>query len=481
MDALRFHTFGFSYAEAAAPVLFGVDWAVPRGAFALLEGPTGSGKTTLLRCAHPVLAPTGTRSGQVDVMDVPWDRLHARRERACAVAYVGQHPAEQLVCDSVWHEMAFGLENEGVDQDEMRRRVAEVAHFFGIEPWFHRACDQLSGGQQQILNLASALCLQPQLLLLDEPTAQLDPVAASQFAHALFRINRELGITVVVATHDALVLRPYATASFHMESGHVDEGVWEMPAPSDGAAAPADDVQDGRGSDSVVFDQAFFRYERDADWVLRGLDLHVCAGSVHALVGGNGCGKTTALMCAAGALRPVRGHVRNASHAQALLPQDPKALMVCDTVEAELREWQQRCGYDDDAVDRMVARFHLESVLQRHPFDTSGGQQQSIALAKLLLTDPDLLLLDEPTKGLDVPARRMLASTVRDLHQAGVTVVLATHDLAFVAAVSQTVTMLFDGQAASTESCGRFFQRNVFFRPSQAACAQLGVAWEDGR
>jgi energy-coupling factor transport system ATP-binding protein len=350
-----------------------------------------------------------------------------------------------------------------------------VAHFFGIEPWFHRACDRLSGGQQQILNLASSLCLQPRLLLLDEPTAQLDPVAASQFAHALFRINRELGITVVVATHDALALRPYATHEFHMQDGGLHQGALAA-SEADAVCRPVDDMVDSGSSPLISCKRTYFRYEHDAPWVLRGLDLSIAAGKVHALVGGNGSGKTTALLCMAGVLCPSRGSLSNASHAQALLPQDPKALMVCDSVEDELREWQGRCGFDDAAVDDAVARFGLEEVLTRHPFDTSGGQQQCIALAKLLLTRPDLLLLDEPTKGLDIPTRRMLADQVRALRAAGTTVVLASHDLAFVAAVADQVTMLFDGQAASTEPCERFLRNNVFFRPSAEACAQLGLA-----
>lgn len=180
------------------------------GAFQLLVGATGSGKTTLLRNCKPSIAPHGECAGELAVFGQPVSQLDDRQS-ASLVGYVSQNPENQIVCDTVWHEVAFGLENLGTPQDAMRRRVAEVAHFFGIEPWFRRQVSELSGGQRQIVTLASALALRPSLLLLDEPTAQLDPVAEKRFLHALFRINRELGITVVVSTHNPEAMAEYAT------------------------------------------------------------------------------------------------------------------------------------------------------------------------------------------------------------------------------------------------------------------------------
>ena len=190
VKAIEARGFAFRYPESTASI-GPLDWTVEEGAFQLLVGATGSGKTTLLSSCKPAIAPAGERAGALRAFGRPVDELDAR-EAAATVGYVAQSPENQIVCDSVWHELAFGLENLGVEQDEMRRRVAEVAHFFGIEPWFRRSVAELSGGQKQMTTLAGTLAMQPRLLLLDEPTAQLDPVAEKNFLHALFRVNREL-------------------------------------------------------------------------------------------------------------------------------------------------------------------------------------------------------------------------------------------------------------------------------------------------
>lgn len=484
--AIEARRFSFAYPDAAT-VIGPLDWQVEQGAFQLLVGATGSGKTTLLRCLKPAIAPAGTRTGQLEVFGTPAEDLGVR-EAAALVGYVAQSPENQLVCDSVWHELAFGLENLGIPQAEMRRRVAEVAHFFGIEPWFRRPVAELSGGQKQILTLASVLAMQPQVLLLDEPTSQLDPVAEKNFLHALFRVNRELGITVVVATHAPETMADYATDMVELRDGEM-----RVPAPCPSRAPMVHRVnqetlrlaqagEPGAFREVVSLRDTYLRYARDADWVLRGLDLDVAAGSIHALVGGNGCGKSTLLRVIAGVLKPERGQVTNKLSArQALLPQDPKALFVCDTVRDELCEWQRSCGYVDAAVDATLERFDLAAHAGNHPYDLSGGQQQKLALAKLLLTDPDLLLLDEPTKGLDAPSKCIVATELLRRAQAGVTIVLATHDLAFVALVSDEATMLFDGEVACTEPTDRFFANNLFYRPMEDAFTRQWLAEEGAR
>ena len=482
VKAIEARGFAFRYPESTASI-GPLDWTVEEGAFQLLVGATGSGKTTLLSSCKPAIAPAGERAGALRAFGRPVDELDAR-EAAATVGYVAQSPENQIVCDSVWHELAFGLENLGVEQDEMRRRVAEVAHFFGIEPWFRRSVAELSGGQKQMTTLAGTLAMQPRLLLLDEPTAQLDPVAEKNFLHALFRVNRELGITVVVATHAPEAMAEYATDMVELREGTLIRcfepraGVSAFRRSESVPVAPAS-AQDDEAAYAVSLHDIHLRYARDADWVLRGCDLRVTAGSIHAVVGGNGCGKSTLLRAIAGVVKPERGRVENCLAArQALLPQDPKTLFVCDTVAEELREWQANCGYDNAAIDGVLARFGLDARVSNHPYDLSGGQQQLLAFAKLLLTDPDLLLLDEPTKGLDAPSKLLVARTLCDLAQAGATVVLATHDLTFAALVADAATMLFDGEAVCTEPAAAFFAGNLFYRPTEDAFSRL---WREER
>ena len=499
---VRVEGFSFSYEEpdgSPRPVLRDVSLAVKEGAFCVITGPTGCGKTTLLRSLNPELAPVGARAGRIEacgqvLLDAPVaegcppaaprragapSAISAStpsaapapdpRISAAQIGFVMQDPDAQLVCDTVLHELAFGLENLGTPQDAMRRRVAEAAHFFGIESWLHAACETLSGGQKQIVNLAAALALRPRLLLLDEPTVQLDPNAQGQFLALLARVNRDLGVTVIMSTHAPESVAGCATCRLELDAPLA-------PAPRAAACERLrprwrDRAEALAASECCLTVRgAHFRYGRGEPWVLRGLDLSVRCGSVHAVVGGNGCGKSTLLKLMAGVEKPQRGHVRNAlARSQALLPQDPKALLVCDSVAEELAEWRARCGYAPTDERAMLSRFGLDGCENLHPYDLSGGQQQKLALAKLLLTGARLLLLDEPTKGLDPRACADMAHTLRALADEGRTVVLVTHDLDFASVVADEVTMLFDGEAACTEPAEAFFAGNLVYRPSAAS------------
>ena len=465
MPAIEVRGLSFAYPGAAAPVLEGLDWSVPQGAFALLVGGTGSGKSTLLSLLKPEIAPAGELAGELRVLgeDVADMDVRASAER---VGYVFQDPENQIVCETVWLEMAFGLENLGLARDEMRRRVAETSYFFGLEDWLHRDTDTLSGGRKQLLSLAAVLALRPRVLLLDEPTSQLDPVAEKNFLHALFRVNRELGCTVVVATHQPRPMLEYATCAYRIEGGRVcevadlaslggREGLLTLGSyePAPGAAPGAAAIREG-----------WFRYDRAAGWVLRGLDVAFSAGAVHAIVGGNGCGKSTMLSVLAKTAKLQRGRMMRGAASAALLPQNPKALLVAETVRDELMEWASTCGYDEAAAQEQAARLGLASLEARHPYDLSGGQRQLLALAKLLLIGPELLLLDEPTKGLDLASRRIIARALRDHAKAGGAVVMATHDLDFAEQVSDDVAMMFDGEIACMEPPADFFVDNVFYR-----------------
>lgn len=466
MSAIEVRNLSFAYPGADAAVLERLDWSVPQGAFALLVGGTGSGKSTLLSLLKPEIAPAGERTGDARVLgeNVADMDVRASAER---VGYVFQDPENQIVCETVWHEMAFGLENLGVSRDEMRRRVAETSYFFGLEDWLHRDTDTLSGGRKQLLSLAAVLALRPRVLLLDEPTSQLDPVAEKNFLHALFRVNRELGCTVVVATHQPRSMLNYATCAYRIEGGRVRdvvdlasfgsrEGLLDLDScrPAQGAATSA----------AAAIREGWFRYDRAGGWVLRGLDVTFSAGAVHAVVGGNGCGKSTMLSVLAKTAKLQRGRMVRGTASAALLPQNPKALLVAETVRDELMEWASACGYDEAAAQEQTARLGLAGLETRHPYDLSGGQRQLLALAKLLLIGPELLLLDEPTKGLDLASRCIIARVLREHAQDGGTVVIATHDLDFAEQVSDDVAMMFDGEIACMEPPADFFADNVFYR-----------------
>lgn len=466
MPAIEVRNLSFAYPGADAAVLERLDWSVPQGAFALLVGGTGSGKSTLLSLLKPEIAPAGERTGELLVLgeNVADMDVRASAER---VGYVFQDPENQIVCETVWHEMAFGLENLGVSRGEMRRRIAESSYFFGLEDWLHRDTDTLSGGRKQLLTLAAVLALRPRVLLLDEPTSQLDPVAEKNFLHALFRVNRELGCTVVVATHQPRSMLNYATCAYRIEGGRVRdvvdlaslgsrEGLLDLDScrPAQGAATGA----------AAAIREGWFRYDRTGGWVLRGLDVTFSSGAVHAVVGGNGCGKSTMLSVLAKTAKLQRGRMVRGTASAALLPQNPKALLVAETVRDELMEWASACGYDEAAAQEQTARLGLAGLEMRHPYDLSGGQRQLLALAKLLLIGPELLLLDEPTKGLDLASRCIIARALREHAQAGGTVVIATHDLDFAEQVSDDVAMMFDGEIACMESPADFFSDNVFYR-----------------
>lgn len=529
VPAIEVRGLHFAYPGAEAPVLDGLDWSVPQGAFALLVGGTGSGKSTLLSLLKPEISPTGECAGELFVLGESVADMDVRAS-AERVGYVFQDPENQIVCETVWHEMAFGLENLGMSRDEMRRRVAETSYFFGLEDWLHRDTDTLSGGREQLLSLAAVLALRPRVLLLDEPTSQLDPVAEKSFLHALFRVNRELGCTVVVATHQPRPMLEYATCAYRIEDGRVCEvadiaslghceelfsgevpgwgasrraknGVFSSASGQPGSLDPrggAPGAKKGLKSDksaefgaqilpqgdsgapsraggcrilpkmhagpATTLAGSWFRYDRASGWVLRGLDASFSAGAVHAVVGGNGCGKSTMLSVLAKTVKLQRGRMVRAAASAALLPQNPKALLVAETVRDELMEWASTCGYDEAVARERAASLGLSGLDGRHPYDLSGGQRQLLALAKLLLIGPELLLLDEPTKGLDLASRRIIARALRDHAKAGGTVIMATHDLDFAEQVADDIAMMFDGEIACMEPPADFFADNVFYR-----------------
>ncbi len=546
----------FTYPDAARPALSEANLAFERGSYVVVCGESGSGKTTLLRHLKTVLTPHGLRQGRVLFEGRALDEVDLRSQ-AAAIGFVMQNPDAQLVTDKVWHELAFGLENLKTPQDVMRLRIAETASYFGIQDWLHADVRKLSGGQKQLLNLAAVMAMQPDVLILDEPTSQLDPIAANDFLNAVRRVNVELGTTVIMTEHRLDEVYPAADRIIVMEQGcvategspacvalrlHAAESRMSeaLPVParaffgveaSSGAMGPVPDsanasaaaaakdteayrarccppltVREGRawlsdycrdhaialrslseeaacapsGETLLSLRGVSFRYGRDLPDILRDASLEVRSGQVLALVGGNGVGKSTMLKVMCGVERPYRGKVSvmgrslragGAKDAPAacvgMLPQDPQSVFVRQTVREDLAEMLEGSGLDGAGVaqriDEVAQLCEIAPVLGQHPFDLSGGELQRAALAKVLLRRPRVLLLDEPTKGLDAFYKKKLAGLLGHLAKQGIAVVLVSHDLEFCASYADRVALLFDGSLAFDGSARSFFSASGYY------------------
>ena len=473
MELFIFQDLTFSYPGQTHAALDGLRFEIPAGQFLVIAGPSGCGKSTLLRQFKSALTPHGQSHGQLLFRGTPLEQVDPRTQ-ASAIGFVQQSPENQIVTDKVWHELAFGLEALGYDRSAIRSRVAEMASFFGIQSWFHRDVVSLSGGQKQLLNLASVMALQPEVLILDEPTSQLDPIAASGFLSTLGRIHRDLGTTVILTEHrldevipmaDRLLIldggrvladgTPQAVFSTLREMGHPMRSsmpapmqIWSsLPSPLPCPLTPSNGrlfLEQWAGEHPlqpvpprpcpsregktpwVVAQDVWFRYESGSPDILRGLNLEAYGGELLCILGGNGVGKSTALSLLSGARRPSRGKVSLSGKPVALLPQDPQILFVKHSLEADL--WQSlpsgRTPENQAHMDRICSLCHLTGLLNRHPYDLSGGEQQRAALAKVLLQKPQVLLLDEPTKGLDGSFKEILAGILKQLTGQGVCVIL---------------------------------------------------------
>ncbi len=513
-------TFGY---PGEKDVLKGVNMRVERGEFIVLCGKSGSGKTTLLRHLKTVLSPHGKKTGDVLFDGTPIEQV-SLRDQSAKIGYVMQNPDSQIVTDKVWHELAFGLESLGCDQATMRLRVAEMASYFGIQDWFHRSVSELSGGQKQLLNLASIMAMQPEVLILDEPTSQLDPIAASDFLNTVRKINRELGTTVIITEHRLEDIFHAADRVIVMDEGEIiasdvparvgamlknrnDDMFAAMPAPVRvfyGTGASGDcplTVRDGRNwlsremenvqsaqmepekpidedaEAALKVKEIWFRYEKDSPDVLRGVSFEAPKGALFAIVGGNGTGKSTLLKAICGVCPPYRGKIelggkkiREFKRGElfrnnlSMLPQDPQSLFVKKSVREDLREMLPLGDHDADAKIAAIAeKCEIAHLLDRHPYDLSGGEQQRAALAKVLLTNPKIMLLDEPTKGIDAFFKEKLARVLKKLIADGMAVIMVSHDVEFCARHADYVSMFFDGQILTTNTPRRFFARNSFY------------------
>lgn len=531
MESYSIKNLTFSYPNQERKVLDDISLNINRGQFVVLCGASGCGKTTMLRMLKSSLKPHGFGNGSICYEGIPLDDL-SQREQSQKIGFVLQNPDNQIVTDKVWHELAFGLESLGYDTPTIRLRVAEMASFFGIQNWFYKNVTELSGGQKQLLNLAAIMAMQPSVLILDEPTSQLDPIAASDFLATVGKINRELGTTILLTEHRLEDAMPLANRAIVMDDGKIiadglpkDVGqklskvhhkmFLAMPVPMRiYASVPTDlecpitvkegrewldefakthkfnDVEDiknqteinkiSRGKPSVEVKEAWFKYERELPDVVKGVSISAYPGEFLAILGGNGTGKTTTLSIVSGILRPYRGQVMIFGKESTsinetdkfkgllgVLPQNPQSLFIKKTVELDLYEMIKGRKFSNKEKKKKIKKVSslcdLDNLMNQHPYDLSGGEQQRVALAKVLLLEPKILLMDEPTKGLDAEFKQVFASILRKLLSQKVTVIMVSHDIEFCAKYAHRCALFFDGGIVTEGTPKEFFSGNNFY------------------
>lgn len=546
MNILEIRDFSFSYPNQEKRALTEISLDIKEGTLNVICGRSGCGKSTLLRQMKSVLAPHGERKGMIFYKGKPLAELE-HRTQSKEIGFVMQNPDNQIVTDKVWHELAFGLESLGYDNATIRLRVAEMASYFGIHSWFYREVKELSGGQKQLLNLAAIMAMHPSLLILDEPTSQLDPIAASDFLETVKKINRDIGTTVIITEHRLQDIIPFADKVFVMDQGKLitegtpgeiglelkkrEHGMFlSMPVPmqifasvdsnlacpltvSDGRMwmqeylnlhpevvrgreireAQAEETQNRKQGKNkkekpaIEVKEVWFRYEKESADVIRDLSFQVKKGEFYAVVGGNGTGKSTTLSLLCRIRAPYRGKIildgqdiRKFSDRElyngylGVLPQNPQSLFLKKTVLEDLysviggKKEKTSPEYPinmkkEKAIEGIVSLTHLEGLLERHPYDLSGGEQQRLALAKVLLLRPKILLMDEPTKGMDAEYKEELGEILKKLQQHGITIFMISHDVEFVAEYADRVGLFFEGNIVTNKETREFFAGNSFY------------------
>lgn len=546
MNILEIRDFSFSYPDQEKRALTEISLDIKEGTLNVICGRSGCGKSTLLRQMKSVLAPHGERKGMIFYKGKPLAELE-HRTQSKEIGFVMQNPDNQIVTDKVWHELAFGLESLGYDNATIRLRVAEMASYFGIHSWFYREVKELSGGQKQLLNLAAIMAMHPSLLILDEPTSQLDPIAASDFLETVKKINRDIGTTVIITEHRLQDIIPFADKVFVMDQGKLitegtpgeiglelkrrEHGMFlSMPVPmqifasvdsnlacpltvSDGRMwmqeylnlhpevvrgreireAQAEETQNRKQGKNkkekpaIEVKEVWFRYEKENADVIRDLSFQVKKGEFYAVVGGNGTGKSTTLSLLCRIRAPYRGKIildgqdiRKFSDRElyngylGVLPQNPQSLFLKKTVLEDLysviggKKEKTSPEYPinmkkEKAIEGIVSLTHLEGLLERHPYDLSGGEQQRLALAKVLLLRPKILLMDEPTKGMDAEYKEELGEILKKLQQHGITIFMISHDVEFVAEYADRVGLFFEGNIVTNKETREFFAGNSFY------------------
>lgn len=524
MGYLEIKNLMFQYAGSEKPALKEVSLSIAQGEFILICGTSGSGKSTLLRMLKPQLTPAGKQIGNIYLKGENIANLPGKFS-ASKIGYVMQNPENQIVTDNVWHELAFGLENMGIIASEIKSRIAEMANFLGIQELLEFKTNELSGGQKQLLNLASILVMNPDILILDEPTTQLDPIASQKFVDILTRLNREMGLTIFLVAHGLESIFAHASKVVILNDGQMDF-VGEPKAISNEIyknknrlsrfiislpsamqiyleSALQDEcpitVVEGKRflarhfsniepfpkekqratnkksiSNAIQLKNCWFRYEKNGRDILAGVDFEVYAGEIFSLVGGNGTGKTTLLKVIAGLYKCYRGKISILNQSQlkrqqsiGYLPQEPQMLFSKDSVIEEYKNYLDSNRMDKseqiNRINNVVALLDLNEVLTHHPLDLSGGECQRVALGKLLLMDSTILLLDEPTKGIDNYGKKQLIILLKELSKLGKTILVVTHDLDFAAELSDRCGLFFQNKIVSIAEPKIFFSHHTFY------------------
>lgn len=496
-----------------------INLSISKGDFVVLCGATGSGKSTLLKMIKKELRPIGKVEGKILLDGVDVLALDSRSS-ASKIGFVMQNPNTQIVTDKVWHELAFGLENLGEKKDVIRRRVAEISGFFGISSWYHKDTSILSGGEKQLLNLASIMVMQPDVLLLDEPTSQLDPISATSFLNSIKKINSDLGITIILVEHNLEDVYSFANKIVVMDEGKIlycdtpekvsesllntnnKRMIFGLPSPvriynALGINCPCPlTINEGKNfivrnyyndineinieknienkEVAIEVKDAYFRYEKDSANILNGLNLKVYKGEICCIVGANGVGKSTLLKIINGNCKLQSGKIKifgenkKSSYKISTLPQNPNALFLCEKVIDELEEISKLLKIENanERIKFVSEKLEIENLYNTHPYDLSGGEAQKVALTKILLINPDIILLDEPTKGLDGYSKLMISEILKKLKEEGKTIIIVTHDIEFAGMYADRCAMYFDGEIVSIDNRVDFFTYNNYYTTS---------------
>lgn len=520
MEILSIKDLTFSYPNKENFALQNVNLSINSGDFVVVCGQSGSGKTTLLRMLKKEIAPHGEKQGTVYYKGEDVEKLDDKIS-AQKIGFVFQKPDQQIVTDKVWHELAFGLESLGYDSDYIRLRVGEMANYFGITSLFRKKTTELSGGQKQLMNLASVMAMSPDVIILDEPTSQLDPITANDFITTLKKINDELGLTVIIIEHRLQEVFPIADKVAVMEDGKVicydtprnvceklsnhpmSQGfpsavrIWQKSG-SKGECPLT--VKEGRNfinlnfserklplrntipntEDIITLKDVFFRYEKGGNDILSGTNLSIKKGEHFCILGGNGSGKTTTLKILAGLLKPYRGKVIIDNNKMtkkttadfnrlgvAMLPQNPESVFLKSRVIDDYTELCKIKGIEksdyEDKINSVAEKLGIKDLLENHPYDLSGGEIQKCALGKVLISEPKILLLDEPTKGVDAYSKLSLSKILQEIKSDGVTIITVTHDVEFASIVADRCGLFFDGEVLSSLVPQEFFSKNNFY------------------